>query len=60
MVETIRSLVRPFIAFCFIGSITILTLMGKIDPNEILQTGGIIVGFYFGERAALKGLNGSQ
>lgn len=54
MVDTIRGLIRPFIAFCFIGIVTVLAILGKIEPAEILQTTGIIVGFYFGERAALK------
>jgi len=57
MVDIIRKLVRPFIAFCFIGSVVVLTVIGKIEPAEILQTTGIIVGFYFGERATLKGSN---
>lgn len=52
--ETIKSLMRPFIAFSFVSGTIILYLMGKIEAQSILQTTGIIIGFYFGERAALK------
>lgn len=52
--ELIKSLIRPFIALSFVlGTIT-LYLMGKIEAQSILQTTTIIIGFYFGERAALK------
>lgn len=52
--ENIKSLMRPFIAFSFVVGTIVLYLMGKIESQSILQTTGIIVGFYFGERAALK------
>lgn len=45
---------RPFIAFSFVFGTIILYLTGKIEAQSILQTTGIIIGFYFGERAALK------
>lgn len=52
--ENIKSLMRPFIALSFVlGTIT-LYLTGKIEAQSILQTTGIIIGFYFGERAVLK------
>ena len=54
LTNTIRSLMRPFIATSFILGTIILYITGKIEPQSILQTTGIIVGFYFGERAALK------
>lgn len=54
MIEFVRKLVRPIIAFCFTGTVTYLAIIGKIDPAEILPIAGIIVGFYFGERAANK------
>ena len=52
MVETIKGLVRPFIAFCFVVGTVYLFVTGKLDANDILQMTGIIIGFYFGERAA--------
>lgn len=52
--EIIKSLMRPFIAFSFVLGTIILYLVGKIEAQSILQTTGIIIGFYFGERAALK------
>lgn len=52
--EFIKSLMRPFIALSFVLGTIVLYLMGKIEALSILQTTGIIVGFYFGERAALK------
>ena len=54
LTKIIKSLVRPFIALSFVlGTIT-LYLMGKIEAQSILQITAIIIGFYFGERAALK------
>ena len=50
----VNQLIRPFIAVSFVGTVVTLTLLGKIEPSEVLQTAGIIVGVYFGERAALK------
>lgn len=52
--ENIKSLMRPFIAFSFVFGTIVLYLIGKIEAQSILQTTGIIIGFYFGERAALK------
>ena len=52
--ELIKSLMRPFIAFSFVAGTIILYLMGKIEAQSILQITAIIIGFYFGERAALK------
>lgn len=54
MVETIRNLVRPFIAISFVGIVVFLTVTGKVEPSAILQITGMIIAFYFGERAALK------
>ena len=55
MIETIRSLVRPFIAVAFVGATVALFMLGKLEAKEILVTTSLIVGFYFGERAANKG-----
>ena len=52
--ETIKSLMRPFIAVSFVLGTIVLYLMGKIEPQSILQITSIVIGFYFGERAALK------
>ena len=54
LTETIKSLMRPFIAFSFVMGTIILYLVNKIEAQSILQTTGIIIGFYFGERAARK------
>lgn len=54
LTETIKSLMRPFIAFSFVTGTIILYLMGKIEAQSILQITSIVIGFYFGERAALK------
>jgi hypothetical protein len=58
LTETIKSLMRPFIAFSFVMGTIILYLVNRIEAQSILQTTGIIIGFYFGERAALKKSNG--
>jgi len=54
MIRLIKQMVRPFIAVSFVLVTLVLFVMGKIPAEAILQTTGIIVGFYFGERAALK------
>ena len=54
LTETIKSLMRPFIAFSFVMGTIILYLVNKIEAQSILQTTAIIIGFYFGERAARK------
>ena len=54
MIDNIRSLIRPFIAVAFVSATVVLFLLGKLEAKDILTTTGIIVGFYFGERAALK------
>jgi hypothetical protein len=53
-VETARSLMRPFITVCFVGLVVFLAVTGKIEPKEILTPTGMIVAFWFGERAATK------
>lgn len=52
--NTTKSLVRPLIALSFVIGTIALYLTGKIEAQSILQTTSIIIGFYFGERAALK------
>lgn len=54
MVDIIRHLVRPFIAVAFVVMVGWLVYGGAIDPKDILAMLGLIIGFYFGERAALK------
>ena len=54
MVEAIRKLVRPFIAVAFVSATIVLFLLGKLEAKEILTITGIIVAFFFAERAALK------
>jgi len=56
MVNIVRKLIRPFIAVAFVLASIYLFIAGKIDPMQILQITGIIIGFYFGERSALKGI----
>ena len=52
--ENIRSLVRVFISVAFVLMTAWLVWTGKIDPREVLLITGIIVAYYFGERAGLK------
>jgi hypothetical protein len=57
MIETIRNLVRPFMAVSFVGTTIYLAVTAKIEPGKLLSITGMIVAFYFGERSALKGVN---
>lgn len=53
-VEIIRGLIRPFITFCLVGTAVALFLVGKIEAKELIPIISLIIGFYFGERSALK------
>jgi hypothetical protein len=55
MLEIIRGLVRPFVAVSFVSATIALFIMKEIEAKEILGITLIVVGFYFGERAAKKG-----
>jgi hypothetical protein len=52
--EIIRSVIRPVIALGLLVMVGWLVYQGTIEPKEIMTFFGVIVGFYFGERAALK------
>ena len=54
MVDNIRKLMRPFIAVCLVGTTVYLAVIGKIEAAMIMGITSTIVGFYFGERSALK------
>lgn len=49
-----RSIVRPIISFCLIFTLSYLFISGGIEARELLILIGPIIGFYFGERSALK------
>ena len=49
-----KEFVRPFIGYVFTLTIAYLGITGKIKPIEMIALYGPVVGFYFGERAALK------
>jgi len=53
-VESIRKLIRPFIAVSFVGTAVFLLIAGKIEAREVLTITSLIIGFYFGERSAKK------
>lgn len=53
-IETIRSLIRPFIAVATVGTLMYLFITGKIESTQLLTLAGPVIGFYFGERAAKK------
>ena len=54
LVTKIRKLVRPYIAVSLVTATVVLFFIGKIVAREILPIVGLIIGFYFGERSALK------
>jgi len=51
--ETIRSIVRPLVGLSLIGMIGYIAVTQMSDAVQqfILTAGGIIIGFYFGERS---------
>ena len=54
-IETIRSLVRPFITVSFVLMTVFCVLKGMISGQEVLTIMGIVMAFYFGERSTKKG-----
>ena len=54
MVGKLRTWVRPIMTLSFTATVIYLAIEGKIEPREIMLVYGIIMAFYFGERAALK------
>ena len=53
-VTKVRKLVRPFIAVAFTLTTVGLFATAKIEAREIIPIFAVLVGFYFGERSALK------
>lgn len=53
-VTKIKKLVRPFIAVSFTLTTVALLITGKLEAREVLTITAVIIGFYFGERSALK------
>ena len=60
MAIKLKTLVRPLMALAFTGATIYLAVVGKIEPGELMTVTGIIVGFYFGERSALKQPNNGK
>ena len=54
VIETVRSLVRPFLAVAFTGATIVLTLKGALPAAVVATAATAISAFYFGERSALK------
>lgn len=49
-----KSSVRNWIAMGIVFTVIYLAVTGKIDPDKILALATLIVGYIFGEKAALK------
>ncbi len=54
-VDTVRSLVRPFLAVSFATATIALTFKGLLAASVVGTATTAIAAFYFGERSALKG-----
>ena len=57
-IEHIRALVRPTISLSLTTCVIVLALKGTVPWEALLGLLGPIIGFYFGEKAALKSPNG--
>ena len=57
-IEHIMALVRPTISLSLTACLIVLALKGTVPWEAILGLLGPIIGFYFGEKAALKKANG--
>ena len=57
MTDTLRAWVRPTLALGMFGLVVYLYVVSGTAPAELLTLFGSVVGFYFGERSALKGVS---
>ncbi|ETX03163.1 MAG: hypothetical protein ETSY2_34050 [Candidatus Entotheonella gemina] len=55
-VDTVRSLVRPFLAVSFTYAAIRLTFSGMLPASVIGTAATAIASFYFGERSVRKGI----
>ncbi|ETX01654.1 MAG: hypothetical protein ETSY1_06440 [Candidatus Entotheonella factor] len=55
-VDTVRSLVRPFLAVSFTYAAICLTFSGLLPASVVGTAATAIASFYFGERSVRKGL----
>ncbi len=53
-IEVARALVRPLITYLFSFAVVYGLVSGRIAWGEFLMIYGPIVGFWFGEKSALK------
>lgn len=53
-IDTARALVRPAITYLFSFAVVYGLVTGRIAWSEFLMIYGPIVGFWFGEKSALK------
>ena len=53
--EFIRGIVRPVVTFSFVGATVYLSVIGKIDPKDMLGLTGIVIAFWFSDRKTPKG-----
>jgi hypothetical protein len=56
-IEVVRALVRPAITIAFTAAVVFGLVMGRIAWGEFLMIYGPIIGFWFGEKSALKRQN---
>ena len=52
--EALSKPVRPVITYALTAVICYLTVKGKVSEQFLLGAYGTMLGFYFGERSALK------
>ena len=53
-IDLIRALVRPSITYAFSAAVIYGLVIGQIAWSEFLMIFGPILGFWFGEKSALK------
>jgi len=51
MVELIRALVRPIVTISLTLLIIYLSIVGLIEPRELMGIYGTVLGFWFGQRS---------
>jgi len=54
MIETIKALVRPLIAYSLTVGFLILTVRGTVSVEAFVGVFGMVIGYYFGQRDANK------
>ena len=56
----LQSCVRPIVTFIFAAAIVVGFLQGRLSGETFMGTAGVIMAFWFGQRAEVRAKEGEQ